>query len=470
MAVNEVTGLPGQHRASFAGRLKDEYIPAWEDHVHTKRVLSRYLANKKGSMGGKRSLSSVMSTYPQSTGIALFEGDTLPTTRVGTYFNPELIARTIYSRLRWTGHVERAARKGDSVAWAKSRAEDLRTSRIQWELNFQRMLYLGPYQILATVASITVDGGAGGFDRLTLYAQDDRNSQADNRHKHGAHYLRENMSVGYVNSSGSAVQAGGSLATSNAAGAVGEIYVTAIDDTGTQPTVDFSNDFSALAGAGADPGDESILVPYRSRVDAPGSDGANTDSNFAGVNGLYNLVATSAVKTYVYGLSRVTYPSLAGFSVDNGSGGVRPFSEDYIAVGVDRCNTKGTGDEPDVIICNQAIRREYVKEVKGDRRFDVIIKKRGYAQLGFIANGKALAIEEDRDCPPGDMNILESEGFGWFSEADLQMADEGERFVDGKDAHEIVFVKSGNVMTRKPHNNCVIRDIEYAMSGVSATP
>lgn len=466
MAYNEISGITGQSRSSFASRLKDEYIPAWEDHIHTKRVLARYIADKKGTMGGKRSLSSVMNSYPQSAGIALFENDLLPTPRTGTYFQPELISRTIYSRLRWTGHVERAGRKGNAVAWAQSRAEDMKTARIQWELNFQRMLYLGPYQALATASSINVDAATGGFDQLVFYNQDSRNSQNDNRAKHGLQYLRVNMSVGWVNNSAGVVQHGGSLIASNATG-TNEIYVTEMDDSTTSPTAGFSADFSPL---GTDPADETILVPYRSRVDAPGADGASTDSNFAGVNGLYNLIATSAVKTYVYGLSRTTVPTLAGFSVDNGSNGVRPFTEDYIAVGVDRCNVYGTGDDPDVIICNQAIRREYVKEVRGDRRFDPIIKKRGYAQLGFLANGIPLAIEEDRDCPPGDMNILESEGFGWFSEADMQMADEGERFVADRDAHEIVFVKSGNCMTRKPHNNCVVKDIEYSTRDITSTP
>lgn len=469
MAYNEISGITGQGRSSFGGRLKDEYLDPWEDHIHTRLVIARYLAEKRGTMGGKRQLGSVMNNYPQSAGIALFENDNMPTPRTGTYFQPELISRTIYSRLRWTGHVERAARKGKAVAWAQPRAEDLRAARKQWELNFQRMLYLGPYQVLATIVSSSEDGGTSGGDRLTLYSQDERNSQNDNRHKHGAHFLRINMSLAWVDASAGAVVPGGSLATGLDRTTAGdEFYLDAIDDTGTRPTVDTSVDLDAIATT--DPGDESILIPYNSRAAVPGADGASTDSNFAGVNGLYNLIATSAVKTYVYGLSRAVVPTLSGFSVDNGSNGVRPFSEDYIAVGVDRCNVYGTGDDPDVIICNQAIRREYVKEVRGDRRFDPIIKKRGYAQLGFLANGIPLAIEEDRDCPPGDMNILESEGFGWFSEADMQMADEGERFVADKDAHEVVFVKSGNLMTRKPHNNCVVKDIEYATRDVTSTP
>lgn len=459
MTVTEISLAIGQARTTFANRFKDEYVPAWEDHVHTGRELAKLIAEKKGTMGGKRTLTSVMDSYPQSTGIALFEYDDQPTPRVGTYFNPELMSRRMFSRFRWTWEVEIAARKGDKVAWAQPKAEDLRTGRIQFELNFARMLYLGPAQVLATAS------GANTSTSIPLYGRNARTSANDDRHKYGKQYLRKNMSIGEVASSGSAVVPYGALATSNITGSAyqNEIYITALDDsTPTAPT--------ATVNSARTTADETILVPFRSRIDSPAGDTAAGDSDFAGPNGLMNLCVNAARKTYVYGQSRSTYPSLEGF-VDDRSGTVEPWNEDRISFAVDRANDDGTGDDPDTLLCHRSIRREYVKETKGDRRFESVQKTKGYAaKLMFEAGDVMLPIITDRDCMPGLMWALETDGFGWLSEADLQQLEDGERFVANKAAHEVILVKSGNVMTRKPHNNVLIEDIQFSVTGLTAAP
>ncbi len=470
MTVNEInlgayTNGAGQGRSTFANRMKDEYVPAWEDYVHTGRVIAKYMAPKRGTMGGKRSLTSVMDSYPASFGIALFEGDDMPTPRTPTYFQPELMSRSIYGRLRWTGHVIDAAKKGDPVAWAKPAVEDLKVARIQFELNFCRMLYLGPHQILATAS------GAATVGVIPLYGRDARTSQNDDRHKYGSFYLRKGMSLSHVAASGGAVVPGGSLVDSaiTSGGAYqNEFYLGAVDGpAAASPTATTFDSSGAAADFTTDVADESILVPFRSRVDAPGSDDADADSNFAGINGLMNLVANASRKTFVYGQSRSTYPMLEAFVDTNGTNGVRPFDEDRIAYAADKINDDGTGDDPDVIICHRSVRREYVKETKGDRRFEAVQTKKGYAKLVFSAGDVMLPIQTDRDCMPGLMWILESDGFGWMSEADLQMVGDGERFVVNKDAHETIFKKRGNVLHRKPHNNCLVDDIEYSTSGLT---
>lgn len=455
--VNRISGITGQSVNSFLGRLKEEFIPAWEDHVHKKLVIAKKIATKRGTMGGRRSLTSVLTSYPQSAGIALFEGDNLPTPRTPTYVNPSIFSRSCYSRMRWTGHVERAARKGDKVAWAAPRSEDLRTARIQFELNFARMLYLGPRQLLATVVSYEESGDASA----TLYNRNARDSQSANRHKYGAHYLRNNMSIAF---------------TATVDGVPNPLVATEIfidpakggidngDATGADPVVGLS------AAVSTDPSDGQFVIPYRSRLDVVGGADADQDSNFAGPNGLMNMAVDNTIHRFIYGLDRTgaANRSFEAFMINNGSGGVRPFSEDYITLAVDRVTDDGTGDDPDVVICHKSVRREYVRAVSGDRRFPEIVKNRGFKDLKQTVDDVTLPMVTDRDCMPGVMWVLESEGFGWFSEADLQMADEGERFVDNKDARELVFVKAGNGATRKPHNNAMVDDIEYSVTGLTA--
>lgn len=42
--VNEIASITGQSRSSFTQRLKDEFLPGWEDNYHTKVVLAKLIA------------------------------------------------------------------------------------------------------------------------------------------------------------------------------------------------------------------------------------------------------------------------------------------------------------------------------------------------------------------------------------------------------------------------------------------
>lgn len=445
------TAYSGQGRSTFLGRLKDEYLPKMDDHVHNKVVIAGLIASKRGTMGGQRSIASFMDSYPQSAGIALFEGSTLPTPRTGTYGNPVIWERSMYTRLRWTGHVERAARKGDSVAWAQPRAEDMKAARKQLELNFARMLYLGPYQPLATIKSVITTS-------ITLYNRDARTSAANDRWKFGAQYLRKNMSLSTVPTSGGNVDAGSAAGTY--LNATDERFITAINLSGADPVLTIDTAFTNT------PADLDLIVPFGSRRAATITESASSDTQFAGPNGLMNLIVNSSYKDFVYGLSRTTYPTLSGFVLDNG-GTLRAWDEDYIMFGVDRINEDGTGGDPDTLLCNSSVRREYVRETENDRRFAEVQTNKGFGKLKFTAGDVQLPIVTDRDCPPGLMFALSTDGFGWFEHKELSMVDDGERFVSDKDAHEIVMVKAGNLMTDKPHDNAVIEDIAYSTSGLT---
>lgn len=452
MAVTETTGLAGQSRNSFTGRLKTDYLPKWDDHVHKMVVVADLIAKKKGTMGGLESLGSVMDTLPQSVGVAAFEGATLPTPRAGSYFQPTLHARSIYARLRWTGHVQRAARKGDKVAWARPRQEDMKAANEQFKLNFARMLYLGPYQPLATVSSFN------GTTTATLYGRDARRSGTDDLWKFGSHYLRVNMEIDYVAASGGNVDADGAPVIAAAGTATGT-RISAIDNsTYTAPTITFADDPASLNGTPADPGDESIIIPAGSRRDAPA---ASDITEFAGVNGLMQIVADQNIYTHLYDLARSSYPTLEGKRNRDSGGVARPFTEDYFTLAIDRIADEGVGDEPDNLLMDRATRREYVKESKGDRRFKEVQTEKGFGQLQFHAGDALTPIKTDRDCPPGIAFVLCAKDFSYLEESPLGSVDGADRFVADQDAHEIVLHKSGNVFTTKPFNNGTVEDIDF---------
>lgn len=459
MAVVESPNtITGQGRTSFQDSVKDEYVPAWEDHVHTGIKIASKIAKKKGTMGGKRTLTSVMDSYPQSAGIALFENDDMPTPRVGTYFQPELYSRRIFSRLRWTWEVQIQARKGDSVAWRQPRANDLRTARIQFDINFSRMLYLGPAQILAT------QNGAVSSATSTVFGRDTRSSANDDRHKYGLHYLRKNMSITHVAASAGAVVPYGNPADANSDATTGafvnERYISSMSKSALTFTMDQVFDFGT---ASALPANESIFIPFRSRLDgAVAAGSATNDSVFAGPNGLMNMVANYDRRNTLYSVDRSSYPTLEAY-IDANSGVRRPWNEHRIALAVDTVNDGGTGDDVSDLIMNRSMRREYVRETAGQRQFDPVLKTKGYApKLTFQAGDVLLPIMTDRDCPPGLVWAIEADGFGWLSEADLQQIDDGDRFVANKAGHEMLLGKSGNVFTKKPHNNALIEDISDA--------
>ncbi len=451
MATNESTGVAGQGRSSFAGRLKDNFFPKWDDHVHTQTVVAELIAKKGGTMGGKQSLGSVRDSLPQSPGIGLFEYDDLPEPASPTYFQPYLHARNLYGVLQWSGNVERAARGGDKMAWAKPRAEDLKGADKQFRINFARMLYLGPYQPLATNAA----GYNGTTDVATLYGRDARLSGATNFWKFGAHYLRKKM----------AIQHAATLTGSVASATTG--YISAIDNSDpSAPTITIVDSVDVDNGAvvdwaTADPGDGSFIIPAGSRRTTPGTD----IDKYAGVNGLLQMVTDATPYATLYDLSRSTYDSLNGVRLKDSAGAERPFSEDLLQLGMDNISDDGVGDDIDTLLMNKAVRREYVKESKGDRRFKEVQTEKGFGKLMYNGGDTLVPVVVDRDCPPGLVFLLNTADFSYLEESPMDSIDEqGERFVNNKDAHQIIVHKSGNVKTDTPLNNGTVEDIAFKMS------
>ncbi len=447
MATNETSVTAGASRGSFAERLKDNFFPKWNDHIHTQTVVADLIAKKKGVMGGKQSLGSVRDTLPQYQGIALHEDATFLDPSASDYLQPILHARSLYGVLQWTGHVERAARGGDKMAWAKPRAEDIKGADKQFRINFARMLYLGPYQPLATVSSYN-----GTTDVATLYGQDARLSGASDFWKFGAHYLRKNMAIMHTDG----------LTNSVASATVG--YISAIDNsTFTAPTITIKSDLglgSVVNWATADPADGSFILPADSRRSSP----STTIDNYAGINGLLQMVTDTAPYANLYDLSRSTYNSLNGHRSVDSAAAERDFSEDLLQLTIDRISDEGVGDDVDCLLMNKAVRREYVKETKGDRRFKEVQTEKGFGKLMYNAGDNLVPLTVDRDCPAGIVFCLNKADFGWLEESPLDSIDEqGERFVASKDAHQIIMHKSGNVKTDTPLNNGTVEDIKFKM-------
>lgn len=472
MSVNEVTGIAGLSRESFINRMKDHYLPKWEDAVNEATVAWSLLGKKVGSIiGGRRSLTSVMFNYSQSAGIGLFENDDLPTPRAPSYAQPEIFPRAIYARVRITGHAERAARAGNTAVFAKPAKEQLRSARTQHAMNKNRMTYLGPYQILGTINSYVHGTGV-----TTLYSNNSRNSGNNNRYKFGEHFFREGQSIAVVaRDGGSNVDPDGAPVNDNTV-AANERLVQSIDDSGAQPTITvstaltggtlgFPTDISATA-------DNAIIIPWRGRLNAISSPTATGhDSDFAYPNGLLNLVTDESWKQLVYALDRTTNRYLRGHVHDT-NGAVRAYDEDEVALIVDRQNTSrfNGGNETNVILTHHSMRREHTREVKDGRRFKPVLGGRGYARQSYTAGDQLLPFHTDKDCPGGLMFVLDTGCFGKFVESPIHMPDDGERFVANKDAREIVLVESFNLACRAPAANGVIDDFDYSMTGLIATP
>ena len=460
-ATSATTGLG---RSAFANRMKDHYLKAWPDYVNNMAELLKLLGGKVGTIiGGKRSLTSVMTAHSQSAGIAFLEDGDLATPRTPSYLQLELIARALNIRVRHTGHVERAARAGNAAVFAKPVKEQLASARKEHARNKNRMFYLGPVQGLATCQSITNATPAVA----TLYGRNARNSGTNHRHKFGAHYLRENMSVAIVTSSTD----DGVPDLYDPVGYSTERYVDSIDTSDVDnPTVTLDGTVGDLTSA--DNG--ALIVPWGSRSASLSNDQADSaavDSLLAGVNGLFNLIVTADEKTFVYGASRSTNASLEGQKVVGSvAGTVEAFDEDKITLACDLIGDSAytDGEEPDCIVCHSSVRREFISEAKGDRRFKPVQTERGFGKLVFNAGGMEMPLVRDRDCPPGLMFVLNKKSFGWFEEAPMHMPDGGERFVSDKDAREIVMVESGNLATKSPASNAIIDDIEYSTSGLVA--
>lgn len=455
--VTEATITAGQSRQGMDYLRKDQYFEAFEDHYNDKIVVVNLLGTKRGKLYGRRALTAITDSYTQSMGHALFEDSDMPEPTIGSGFNPVFMTRYNFGRLRWTWAVEAMARAGKEGVWKMPRAEDMRQGRIQFEMNGARMMYLGPTQIMATVSART------DSNTFSLYGRNTRSEAANYRYKFGKHYLRKKQPLVGIVADGGDVDALGPIDGVN----VNQRTVSSFDISNPDvPVVDFSGNLDN----GATIGDLSIFVPWGSRRNADNNDDAAFDSDLAGPNGLLNLVVDATYKQFVYETDRASYPTLSAHVFHGTTAGdLRPFGEAHIELADDIVTEdENGGEDANTLLCQSSMRREYLKEVKGLRMFGEVLGKRGYGpNLVFSAGDTPLKIVTDRDCPPGLMWLLDTTSFGWYSESDFTEVDKGERFVANKASHEIVVVRSGNEVCRRPRNNALIGDFIGSVSGLT---
>ncbi len=456
-AFNETTGLVGQSRAAYANLLKEYYSDMWDLHVHTAGIVMSTIGQKKGRMGGRRVVAAIVTSLPQSAGISLLEGVRLPTPTVGEYANPTIPARGCFTVLRWTVEVELAAKAGNKAAFARPRRIDVRHAREQMDIQMDRKAY-GAYADILGVAS-GADTGAGPFV-IPVHSRNDRTSSGAAAHYYGTHHLRPNKYISFVDSGqGMLGSPASSISQSDPSAALNAVKVTALGGTNEAPTVSVETDPATLHGAELADGD--FIVEYGRNRGTSGGTPASNQEDYAGINGLDNIATDTTRYSTLYGLSKTTYPTLSGVYDTNG-GTVRPYQEARVMLIVDRINDEGTGNSPDCLLTNRAIRRQMVQEKDGDKRYAPILNKYGFGQLVQNVGDAQLPVKSDWNCPPGLVWAVRKSTWGWCTLADMQPVDsQYERFVTGLAAHEMLWHKHGNLWCDQPFDNGCIDDLEY---------
>ena len=468
-SVLEVNGIAGTSREAFDGLMKDEYGPLWEDHVNksAKCLALTGLGQVRGRMGGRRQLHAVIDSMPQSAGVAHFEGSTLTDPSASSSFQPQLISRSMYVRLRWTGEVEDAARTGDKAVFAGPRANELRLARQQYAVNKCRMAIFGPRQILGKVTSVS-GTGQGPFT-LTMEPRNGKTSVAANFYDLGTHYIRKNMLLDLVTSAaGSPKDATGGTNS----GGVPKFKATSVSST--QVTLTKQGDSVVTIPAAND-----FLIPHASRRDSLASiTTGDNDSYYAGYNGLDNLMLDTDIYNSVYGIARgASRPTLDG-NRNHATGTARNFNDLLLILAIDNIVEEGSGDHPDTLYLNSAVRREIVQHLgmgneyggsgSQSRRFAPVQTESGYGKLALVAGDKNMTYDTDRDCPPGMVYILRKGTMGYLSNRTLSSIDKApERYVADQDAHEVIMAERGNFFCTSAWTNGTLEDINFDVSALT---
>jgi len=462
--INEISVGSGQSRSAYANLLKYYYGPKWDAWIHTEALIADKIGKKKGVMGGVAKVNAVTTSLPQSAGMSSGEGYYLPEPTAGTHVNPRIVARDMYTRLRWTGQSQRAARAGDKAAFSRPKQSDVEDARIQSTLNFARKLYLGYYDVYGTVAAYNEPS-------LTLAGREDRTSAAANYYKFGNHYMRENQMIGFVDTNeGIAGAPSYSHNTSN-----NLLQIIATGGTLASPTITLKTDAVVSGGNALNvvctnataPAAGDLIIPYASRKDAIASD-ATKDTDFFTFNGVGSVVLPSSHYSHLYGLSKTTYDKLGGvFDVASDPTSPREFQESRLTLMIHRIRNEGSGGTPDVAMLHDSMMREFLQLNESNRRFAPVQQgKYGYGQIQYMAGSTVVPLVEDWLCPPKQVVVLDTTQWGWHEESSMAPLDDPQlRFVPNFDQTEQVWHKSGNIACNKPHNNGIIDDLEANLDG-----
>ena len=460
MPINEATGIAGASRQSFLNAFKIQYLKMWPKSVQNEaRLVALMSRGSKTTVGGKYQLSSQQYGRTESAGMGRAEYDDLPIPGQPTYAPPEVFPRSLYARGRVTGFAKRAAQVGNPGTWVKPWMEIMDDLRETHVINSNRMCHRGIYDPLGVISAYTA-----GTPSVTMYGPDTRTSAANDFWKNGTRSIRVGMAVAGVAASGGNVVPGGDVATGNYdTGQANRRTVTAVNPTTGVVTLS-----AAFATTLVPNDDNALLIPWRSRQNSPGAEGASSDSNYLHTNGLANMIANASNKDYIYNVSRGTYPHLEGNIFTAGS--PRTWDEQFVNLALDVAgeNIYSRDSEADCLLMQRSLRRAYVKEVENQREFTPIQTKKGWGALAYMYSNRPIPIIVDRETHGGLAWALDKSTFFKIVQTPMVEVDEGKRFVAEKDAHEIVMVEDCNYACRLTASNSRIDDFTYSNTAVPA--
>lgn len=471
MTVYNITGITGGSMAAFQGALKEQYFPRWNDMINPEaRLWSMIAKNTVNGIGGIQTLFSVMDRHVASAGMPLLEDQVMASPTAPRFVKPAIWPKDHYARVRSTGHAERAAKAGDTATYIAVMKEQLRSAREQHHLMRNIEAYLGVLSPFAQLSAYAHDGSG----LHTVDPRNNRTSAADGRWISGTKYLVEGFAYNIVSGSGSAPVQQGAPTWTNVDGANERVILSIIDDTsfvgttagGTTGANDPS-DYSAGATANG-----ALVIAYGSRITGhwDTTDDADADSKSGHGNGLATVLGNATTKAFVYSLDKASYPFLNSI-YDANSGTLRDWDENELTFVFDQSaeSRYNKGGRMDVVMMGRAVRREYIRETKGDRQFSPVLKEKGWGpKLQYTAGDVSAMIEVDRHCPDFLAFGLQTSSFKRYVNTPLGMMDRNheDRFRDGRDSHEIPLVESDNLMCLNPQGNAQVEDINGSTTGL----
>lgn len=460
--ITRVTGLTGTSIASYINQLQEEYFPALGDWIKNESgPLPKMLMKKRGTMGGKKSLTAVFTSNPQGVGFTA-EGYDLPSPSGSTSQQPEILGKEIAARLRITFESQMAARKS-SAAFSKPRTEEMRLLREELAMRITRNLYHGPYDIMGHVSSYS-DTGAG---TATMKARNARRYTAALFFDSGVHYFRVNQNLNRI---ASANGVGGSLAADHALGTTGYARIASIDSSNpASPTITFNtNPSSAEDGtstAMGDPAANDFLVAHASRAATITGNAVTAISELHGMNGLGNINTDTTLYTALFGLLKTAASGLLA-TVDANSGTQRNFTERYIEFFFTKIQNI-SGGSPSKLMLEPFTMMEVSKENRDLRQFSPIIGAGGRKNMAHVMDDVVAPYITDWMCLPGLVWGLNPESYGYYEWFPLQSPDpNNSRFVSNKAQEEIIVMQGGNVFCSAPWKNGLADDFAFDTTAI----
>lgn len=161
------------------------------------------------------------------------------------------------------------------------------------------------------------------------------------------------------------------------------------------------------------------------------------------------------------------YPEWAA-SVLSNSGTARPLTLDLMHLLYDTI-TDTSGKEPDFLLMHRSMRRQYVKLLEQDVRFDAGKLGGGWSMLTYSNGSKPVDVFVDQKCTYGTVYMLNVASMNLAVRSPWKFMSRDGAVLNrilNKDAYEASFTWSGNLATRNRSRQGKIKDLTYSLTGV----